>query len=186
MKQVIRIVLVTAFFAVAAQPAVAAEGTVSRAQFTSAILDREPVDELTAIDPDADKVFFFTELRNMEGTAITHRWSLNGNVMAEVEFKVRASRWRVYSSKTLLPEWRGEWVVDVVDESGSIIESRKIGYAGAEMPAPEAPKTGDSTTPGTADDAEPATVDGGQADSMTGGGQQDGGQADITTGGGQQ
>ncbi|MCK5276008.1 MAG: DUF2914 domain-containing protein [Alphaproteobacteria bacterium] len=129
MKQLTRFVLALAFVVMAPLPAMSAEPTVSRAQFTSSILDREPTDELSAIGPDADKVFFFTELRHMDGTTVTHRWSLNGTVMAEVSFNVRASRWRVHSSKTLLPEWRGDWVVDVVDETGAVVESRTVGYS---------------------------------------------------------
>lgn len=129
MKEVIRIILVLALVVVAPLAAMSAEPMVSRAQFTSAVLDREPTDELSAISPGAENVFFFTELRNMEGTTVTHRWSLNGAVMAEVSFNVRASRWRIYSSKTLLPEWRGDWVVDVVDENGTVLETRTVGYS---------------------------------------------------------
>jgi len=128
MKQLTRIVLALALVVITPLPAVSAEVEVSRAQFTSAVLDREPVDELSAIDLGADKMFFFTELRHMEGTTVTHRWSLNGTVMAEVSFNVRASRWRVYSNKALLPEWRGDWVVDIVDDKGAVIATKTIGY----------------------------------------------------------
>lgn len=128
MKQLTRIVLALAFVVMAPFNAISAEPTVSRAQFTTAVLDREPTDEISAISPDTERVFFFTELRNMDGTTVTHRWSLNGTVMAEVSFNVRASRWRVHSSKTLLPEWRGDWVVDVVDENGVVVETRTVGY----------------------------------------------------------
>ena len=129
MKQITRLVLAIAFVMTAPVAALSAEPTVSRAQFTSAILDREPTDELSAVSPGTEKIFFFTELRNLNGTTVTHRWSLNGAVMAEVSFNVRASRWRVYSSKTLLPEWRGDWVVDVVNESGTVIETKKVSYS---------------------------------------------------------
>ena len=129
MKQITRFVLALALAVAAPMAAMSAEPVVSRAQFTSAVLDREPTDELSAISLNADKVFFFTELRNMDGTTITHRWSLNGTVMAEVSFNVRASRWRVHSSKTLLPEWRGDWVVEVVDETGAVVETRTVGYS---------------------------------------------------------
>lgn len=142
MKQLSRFVLALALVVIAPLPAMSAEPTVSRAQFTSSILDREPTDELSAISPDLNKVFFFTELRSMDGTTVTHRWSLNGTVMAEVSFNVRASRWRVHSSKNLLPEWRGDWVVDVVDENGAVVESKTIGYGDAMM----APTTTTTTT----------------------------------------
>lgn len=129
MKQLTRIVLALGIIILVPLSAMSAEPTVSRAQFTTAVLDREPTDELSAISPSTEKVFFFTELRNMDGTNIIHRWSLNGSVMAEVSFNVRASRWRVYSSKTLLPEWRGDWVVDVVDENGVVVETKTVGYS---------------------------------------------------------
>jgi len=129
MKQLIRLACALALVFAAAAQAGAAESEVSRAQFTSAVLDREPIDELSSVSHDADKVFFFTELRNLEGTTVTHRWSLNGTVMAEVSFNVRASRWRVYSNKTLLPEWTGNWSVDIVDDKGNVLATENIGYA---------------------------------------------------------
>ena len=129
MRQLTRIVMALALIAVAPLPAMSAEPTVSRAQFTTAVLDREPTDELSVIGSDADTVFFFTELRNMDGMNVTHRWSLNGTVMAEVAFKVGSARWRVYSSKNLMPEWRGDWVVDVVAENGTVIESKTMAYS---------------------------------------------------------
>lgn len=129
MKQLTRIVLAFALVVIAPLTAFSAEATVSRAQFTSSMLDREPTDDLSAVALNTEKMFFFTELRNMDGTTITHRWSLNGAVMAEVSFNVRASRWRVYSSKTLLPEWRGDWVVDVLDDAGTVIETKTVSYS---------------------------------------------------------
>lgn len=131
MKQLTRILLALTFVVFAPLTAISAEAEVSRAQFTTAVLDREPTDEISSIAADASRVFFFTELRNLDGKTVTHRWSLNGAVMAEVSFKVRASRWRVYSSKNLQPEWRGDWVVDILDESGTVLETRKVGYASA-------------------------------------------------------
>ena len=128
MKQLTRIALALALVVLAPLPVLSAEAEVSRAQFTTAVLDREPIDELATLSTDADKVFFFTELRNMDGATVTHRWTLNGTVMAEISFNVRASRWRVYSNKALLPERRGDWVVDIVDDKGTVIASRTVAY----------------------------------------------------------
>ncbi|MEJ2062551.1 MAG: DUF2914 domain-containing protein [Reinekea sp.] len=96
------------------------EVEVARHQFTSAIEQREPVDELTDAK-NVNPLYFFTDLRNFEGTVVTHRWSYNGNVMAEVNFNVGGPRWRVYSSKKLQPEWDGVWKVEVLDETGSFV-----------------------------------------------------------------
>ena len=79
-------------------------GEVARAQFTTAIEAREPVDKVTILSNDVNKVYFFSELRNLQGQSVTHRWLLGGKVMAEVNFNVGGPRWRVNSSKTLLQE----------------------------------------------------------------------------------
>ena len=106
------------------------KGRVARAIFTSAIVDREPVDNLTAVSGGAQRVFFFTDLRELAGQIVTHRWEYNGKVMAEVTFKVgNGARWRVYSSKNLLPEWTGQWTVVVSNESGWPLDTSIFDYS---------------------------------------------------------
>jgi len=103
-------------------------GSVARAIFTSRIDDREPVDDLATIPNAQQQVYFFSELRNLEGQIVTHRWEYQGQVMAEVKFKVGGPRWRVYSSKNLLPEWVGQWTVLVLDESGLPLKASIFEY----------------------------------------------------------
>jgi hypothetical protein len=91
---------------------------VDRAQFTTAVVDREPVDQIVQLDAQATRVFFFTDLRNLQGRTVTHRWEFEGQVMSEVDFKVGGPRWRVYSAKSLNPGETGKWTVFVIDESG--------------------------------------------------------------------
>jgi hypothetical protein len=91
---------------------------VARAQFTTAVVDREPVDHVVRLDEQATRIFFFTDLRNLQGRTVTHRWEFEGQIVSEVEFKVGGPRWRVYSAKSLLPGETGKWTVFVIDESG--------------------------------------------------------------------
>jgi hypothetical protein len=74
----------------------------------------------------------------MEGRTVRHRWELDGQVMAEVSFQVGAPRWRVHSSKRLLPGQPGSWTVSVVDESGNILRSETLARALA-SPEPSSP-----------------------------------------------
>ena len=94
------------------------EWRVVRAQFATAIDDREPVDQVVVLSPPQAEVFFFTELRNLEGRTVTHRWEYQGQVVSRVPFEVKGPRWRVYSKYVLEPDRFGEWSVTVVDESG--------------------------------------------------------------------
>lgn len=102
-----------------------AEPEVARHQFTSAVVEREPVDVL-ADAMNVNPMFYFTELRDFQGTTVTHRWLFNDSVMAEVMFNVGGPRWRVYSSKRFQPEWDGEWKVEVVDENGIVVATDMV------------------------------------------------------------
>ncbi|MDH5631421.1 MAG: DUF2914 domain-containing protein [Gammaproteobacteria bacterium] len=91
-------------------------GNVVRATFASAIQNREPVDHIN--EANASQIYYFSELRGMAGQRVTHRWEYNGEIMAEVPFEVGGERWRIYSSKRLLPDWKGEWKASVIANDG--------------------------------------------------------------------
>ena len=121
-----------------AAPATAPAGTVARSAFTSGIEDREPIDEVGSLESTQNRIYYFTEIRDMSGQTVTHRWEHNGQVMAEVPFEIGGDRWRVYSSKSLEPSWTGEWKASVVDGSGATLSANTFTYTEAEA-APAAP-----------------------------------------------
>jgi hypothetical protein len=114
---------------------------VARAQFTTGVMDREPVDAVTGVSAETETVYFFTELRDLQGTRVTHRWEHDGEPMAEVGFDVGGPRWRVWSSKQMAPEQTGTWRVYVVMQDGSVLTSEELSFG--DGPAPAA---GDSET----------------------------------------
>ncbi|MES9831182.1 MAG: DUF2914 domain-containing protein [Candidatus Thiodiazotropha sp. LLP2] len=91
---------------------------VARAVFTTDIENREPVDQVVSLNEDATRVLFFTDLRNLQGRTVTHRWEFEGEVISEVDIEVGGPRWRAYSVKSLNPGEGGKWTVFVIDESG--------------------------------------------------------------------
>jgi len=91
---------------------------VARAVFATDIVDREPVDQVVSVGPGQQNIYFFTDLRNLQGRTVKHRWEFEGQFMGEVEFQVGGPRWRVYSKKTLNPDVTGKWTVMVLDQSG--------------------------------------------------------------------
>ena len=109
-------------------------GLVKRAQFTSGIKDREPVDQIEpfAVEDEKDfmQLYFFTEVTKLAGRTIYHRWELNGEVLAEVPFEVKSAwRWRVFSSKQILATMQGEWQVSVVDDLGNTLHLEQFSTA---------------------------------------------------------
>lgn len=101
---------------------------VALAQFTTAIENREPIDQVTFVQNDVRKVFFYTDLRGLEGQTINHRWLYDGTVRADVAFEVRGPRWRVWSSKQMLPDLIGDWTVEIVTQEGEVIASETFTY----------------------------------------------------------
>lgn len=102
-------------------------GTVSRSTLTRAVVNHEPVDNITSVTS-LQHIYFFTELKGFMGEKVFHRWVHNGEVVKQEEFEVGGPRWRVWSSATILPNLLGEWKVYVVDMTGKIIREAIFDY----------------------------------------------------------
>ena len=109
---------------------------VPRSQFTTGIRKREPIDRVgPVIRGDGHsliRLYYFTELRDMNGETVTHRWEYEGKVASSVRFKVGADHWRVYSNKGLSPSMTGHWKVAVIDSRGNPIADDQFAYEGPE------------------------------------------------------
>lgn len=131
-----------------------AEDGVARAVFTSAIDNREPTDQVGQLTNDNSLIYFFTELRGMQGHVVTHRWEKDGEVKAEVTFNVNGNRWRVWSSKNLQPAWLGNWQVSVLDEGGNMLAQESFAY----IPAEDASTSEPPVAPAGESPAEPPSA----------------------------
>lgn len=141
--------------AASAAPAAQAQsksmGTVARAQFTNAIQDREPVDKVSTLLNDKNRLYFFSEIKDASDQKITHRWEHDGKVVSETSFDIGGNRWRVYSNKTLDPNQTGEWKVSVVDEAGHTLGTNTFTYEAAKAPSqPAAPTANQPAAPAAA------------------------------------
>jgi len=117
---IIALMLVPVFFT----GALAQEITVSQAVVCQEIVDRMPVGSGDVIPVGTERVFCFTRIDGAQGeTEITHNWYYKGALKASVVLPVRTSEWRTWSSKTLLPEWTGDWMVEVLSKDGAPLES---------------------------------------------------------------
>lgn len=117
-------------------------GVVTRSQLTLEIKDLEPVDTVAVLTSDRNRIIYFTEIHDMAGQTVMHRWEYDGKIILEIPINVGTSRWRAYSTKTLLPSWIGDWKVSVVDAAGGTLSVNTFTY----MKKPETP-TSVATTP---------------------------------------
>lgn len=98
------------------------------ATFTTEISEREPVDNVSFLGNDKRVIYFFTDLRHMQGQIIRHVWTYRGTEMGSVEFEVKGARWRVWSSKQLLPAWLGAWNVSVLNAEDEVLATESFTY----------------------------------------------------------
>ena len=101
---------------------------ISNADFALEIQDRAPINIIEEIDNSFGKIYFFTNIRNLQGQSVTHRWIYNHKVMADVVFDINGPRWRVWSSKNLWPTWLGEWAVEVLNSNGEVLYKKEFNY----------------------------------------------------------
>lgn len=86
-----------------------------------AVVDRMPVDEGTKFPADVGEVWCWTRVSGADpGTIIEHVWMRGTEKMAIVPLQIGGSSWRTYSSKTIPPEWSGEWHVYARDTDGNL------------------------------------------------------------------
>ncbi len=120
----------------------ASPGTVARAQFTTGIRGREPINRVEAVFSVNGQVYsldgrplstlyYFTEVTGMGGEAIVHRWEYDGQVVQETSFEIGDDRYRVYSKKVLLPGTEGNWRVVVTDGQGNIMQTDSFFHQGS-------------------------------------------------------
>lgn len=133
-----------------------ADGSVARAAFTTRIENREPVDRVLVLNPPATEIYFFTDLRNLEGHTVTHRWEYQGRAVSNVPFVIGGNRWRVFSKKVFPPDSFGEWSVTVLDDNGwpLYVELFRYEPVAVEPQRLQTGQTGGTTLP---DEVTPAT-----------------------------
>lgn len=98
--------------------------SVLRAYICKGIEESEPTEAGKSFIPDEGGVWrlcCFSEIGGAaRGDTIAHVWYWGDREMATVRLPVGpAARWRTWSTKKILDEWRGEWHVDILGPAGS-------------------------------------------------------------------
>ncbi|MBI5574504.1 MAG: DUF2914 domain-containing protein [Elusimicrobia bacterium] len=92
--------------------------------FCKSVANREPVDKSEVFSPEVGKVYFWTVITGAKEPAeVKHIWYYNNKKMFEISLAIKNPRHRTWSNKTIIPEWLGDWKVDVVDVSGNVLKS---------------------------------------------------------------
>jgi hypothetical protein len=88
------------------------------------VVDRAPVGAGEVFAKEIPRVYCFTHVVGAEpGTQLVHNWYYQGNLKATVNLTVGSSDYRTWSYKTMMPQWTGEWKVEILTAGGTPLEN---------------------------------------------------------------
>ena len=98
--------------------------TITRMVICQGVSDREPNGTANTFSVDAETVFSFLEVKNIEfDTTVSFIWYFEGQEKARVALPLqKGKRWRTYSSKKLA-NLKGNWKVELQENSGIVLNS---------------------------------------------------------------
>lgn len=104
-----------------------ASSHLQRVQLTWEVRNREPTTALPAVinlgSREVVRVYFFNELQGLKGQTVYHDWYLNGERVARVDIDAFLDRMRASSGKYINREMLGDWRVEAVTDSGTVLGS---------------------------------------------------------------
>lgn len=99
---------------------------VLRAYICKGIDESEPTEAGKSFIPAPDGVLRLCCFSEVGGAArpdtVFHVWYWGDREMARVPLRVQGARWRTWSAKRIIDEWRGDWRVDIIDRDGFILK----------------------------------------------------------------
>ena len=108
-----------------------AELTVTESAISRDVVDRMPVDANTTFPSDVGRLYCWTRITGAEGeTTVHHVWIHGDEERADLELNVGAASWRTWSNKAIVPEWTGDWRVEVRDANGNVLETIRFTVGG--------------------------------------------------------
>jgi hypothetical protein len=107
-----------------AAKAPAASFAIARMEIAASVENHEPAGIAASFPATQEKVFCFLEFKDVKKAGnVNVVWTLGVNEMGRVPLTVKAmSKYRTWANKTITG-MKGDWKVDVVDETGAVLKS---------------------------------------------------------------
>ena len=92
------------------------------------IYKRTPVGSDVIFTNNVDSLYCYTRIQNTgPKREVKHVWYYNNQIMTQVRYNVKRSNiYRSWTKKTILPNQVGNWRVDIQDNHGTLIGSKKF------------------------------------------------------------
>ncbi len=126
MKTLTTTLIALAFAALLAPQAASAQSrlTVPESSVATMVVDRMPSGSAMTFPASVERLYAWTRIQGAAGeTTIHHVWIQGDVERADIELRIGGSPWRTWSNKAIMPEWTGDWRVEVRDANGNVLET---------------------------------------------------------------
>ena len=102
--------------------------TVQDIKICKSIYKRTPVGSDVVFTNNIDSLYCYTKIQNPgPKREVKHIWYYDNQMMTQVRYNVKKSNiYRSWTKKTILPNQIGRWRVDIQDNNGTVIGSKKF------------------------------------------------------------
>ena len=102
--------------------------TVKDIKICKSIYKRTPVGSDVVFTNNIDSLYCYTRIQNPGSKReVKHIWYYGDQMMTQVRYNVKKSNiYRSWTKKTILPSQIGKWRVDIQDNNGTVIGSKKF------------------------------------------------------------
>ena len=105
--------------------------TVPESSVATNVVDRMPIGAAMTFPASVERLYAWTRIQGAAGETMIHHVWIHGDIeMADLELRIGGSPWRTWSNKAILPEWTGDWRVEVRDASGNVLETIRFTVGG--------------------------------------------------------
>ena len=90
----------------------------------SSVANKRPVGIDSVFASDVKQLSCFTRIVSQaEDSEISHVWFYRDKQMTKIDLKVKGKSFHTWSTKTILPSWKGVWRVEVQDPAGNVLSN---------------------------------------------------------------
>ena len=98
--------------------------TVPESSVATMVVQRMPSGTAMTFPASVERLYAWTRIQGAEGETTVHHVWIQGDVeRADIELRIGGSPWRTWSNKAIMPEWTGDWRVEVRDSRGNVLET---------------------------------------------------------------
>jgi hypothetical protein len=122
-KELMKKLLLLMVVPLLAAPVLAADqAATATAQVCTAVKDRTPEGVADRFPASVGELYCFSRLTNVTDKVV-HVWFYADKEVFRIELPVKASPWRTWSAKRILPSMTGAWRIEVQDATGKVLAS---------------------------------------------------------------